>query len=85
MKYPKSEYEETEFYPSDEEITNHQQKIVKTRKPHKCVNCQKEIKQGENALRETGFLDGQPLSCYTCIECCDKWLDEINEIEEVEP
>jgi hypothetical protein len=88
MKYPISEYEETEFYLPDDEVVNHQQKIVKTRKPHKCCNCQKEIKPGEYALRETGFMDGQPVSCYTCIECCDEWLDEINgmdEDEEIEP
>lgn len=84
MKYPISEYEETEFYPPDEEIVNHQQKVVKVRKPHKCVDCQKEIKQGEYALRETGFMDDEPVSCYTCIECCDKWLDEINGIGEAE-
>ncbi|HUM45169.1 MAG TPA: hypothetical protein PKI14_19660 [Fervidobacterium sp.] len=82
MKYPISEYEETEFYLPDDEVVNHQQKIVKTRKPHKCCNCQKEIKTGENALRETGFMDGRPVSCYTCIECCDEWLDEINGIDE---
>ena len=84
MKYPISEYEETEFYLPDDEVVNHQQKIVKTRKPHKCCNCQKEIKPSEYALRETGFMDGQPVSCYTCIECCDEWLDEINEMDEDE-
>lgn len=82
MKYPISEYEETEFYLSDDEVVNHQQKIVKTRKPHKCCNCQKEIKTGEYALRETGFMDVQPVSCYTCIECCDELLDEINGMDE---
>lgn len=88
MKYPISEYEETEFYPPDDEIVHHRQKVVKVRKPHKCVDCQKEIKPGEYALRETGFMDDGPVSCYTCIECCDEWLDEINgmdEDKEVEP
>ena len=78
MKYPKSEYEKTEFYMGDEEITNHRQKIVKAKKLHECAGCQREIKLGENVLREKGFMDGYPVSCYTCIECCDKWLDEIN-------
>lgn len=76
MKYPKSAYIETEFYMGDEDIQNYQQKIVKTKKSHLCCSCQKEIKQGEEALRETGFLDNRPVSSYTCIECCDKWLDE---------
>ena len=84
MKYPISEYEETEFYLSEDEVVNHQQKIVKTRKSHKCCNCQKEIKTGEYALRETGFMEGQPVSCYTCIACCDAWLDEINGMDEDE-
>lgn len=77
MKYPKNDYEETEFYPPDEEIIHHKQKVVKTRKPHTCVNCQRDIQPGENALRETGFMHCEPVTCYTCIECCDKWLDEI--------
>lgn len=77
MKYPKGVYEKTDFYMVDEEITNHKQKIVKTRKSHKCVDCQEEIKERAYALYETGFMDGEPVSCYTCIECCDKWLDEI--------
>ena len=29
-------------------------------------------------LRESGFMDNEPVSCYTCIPCLDKWLDEIN-------
>lgn len=78
MKYPVEEYEETEFYSCDEEESHHKQKIVKCRKPHICATCQKKIKAGENALRETAFLDG-PVSCYTCIDCCDKWLDEMSE------
>jgi hypothetical protein len=80
MKYDKSEYEEAEFYGCEEDgVENHQQKLVKCVKPHTCVSCQKEIQKGENALRETGFMpfDG-PVSCYTCIPCLDKWLDEIN-------
>jgi len=76
MKYKKELYEETEFYGCDEDLENHQQKIVKCRKPHTCANCGNEIKVGEEALRETGFLD-EPVSAYTCIVCCDEWLDEL--------
>jgi hypothetical protein len=79
VKYLKEDYEQTEFYGPDEDLLNHQQKIVKTRKDHKCCQCQKTIKPSENALRETGFIDNQPVSAYTCIDCCDKWLDEIND------
>jgi hypothetical protein len=38
--------------------------------------CESEIKAGEQALLETGFLDGKPVSSYTCLSCIDKWLDE---------
>lgn len=85
MKYPLNEYLENDFYFGEEDIQNHQQKVVKVRKPHTCCNCQKEIHKGENALYESGFMDGQPVSCYTCIPCCDAMLDEIlEEDEEVE-
>ena len=79
MKYAKEIYEQFEFYAPDEEVLNHTQRVVKARKEHKCCQCQKDIKVGENALCEKGFIDGQPHSAYTCIECCDKWIDDIEE------
>lgn len=39
--------------------------------------CEKEIPIGAYAIRETGFMDGKPVSLYTCTDCMDKWLDEI--------
>ena len=82
IKYAKEIYEQTEFYPPEEDVSCHTQKIVKVRKTHKCCQCQKDIEVGERALCEKGFMDGQPCSAYTCIECCDKWLDEIEEADE---
>ena len=82
MKYSKEEYENAEIYAGEDEILNYKSKIVKTRKTHICSPCQREIVQGENALRESGFMDNEPVSCYTCIPCLDKWLDEINEVDE---
>lgn len=79
MKYSKEDYENADFYYGEEDISNYKSKVVKTRKPHTCVNCQKEISKGENMLRESGFMDGQPVSCYTCLDCLDEWLDELNE------
>jgi len=81
MKYSKKIYESTEFYGSDEDTQYETQKVVKVRKDHECCNCGETIKIGENALYETCFLDG-PKQCYTCITCCDKWLDEIMGDEE---
>lgn len=44
--------------------------------------CDKEIPKGTYAIRETGFVDGKPISSYTCTDCMDKWLDEILSDEE---
>ncbi len=84
MKYAKEVYEDFDFYGSDEDITNHKQKIVKVRKQHSCCQCEKYIEVSDNALCETGFLDGMPARAYTCIDCCDKWIAETADGEEAE-
>lgn len=84
MKYKPEDYIDSGFYgDDDDEIENPQKKVVKCRKPHMCVGgCETEIKKGEHALLETGFMDGGPVSSYTCLPCIDKWLDELNEVGE---
>ena len=77
MKYPKIVYEQTEFYSPDEEIENHVQKIVKVRTSHDCCQCQSVISPGDMSRLETCFMDG-PKRAYTCIACCDKWIDHIS-------
>lgn len=79
MKYSKEDYENSDFYYGEEDILNYKSKVVKTRKSHKCVNCQNEVAKGSSMLRESGFMDGEPVSCYTCLDCLDEWLDELNE------
>ena len=84
MKYKPEDYINSGFYDGDmdSEVENPKSKVVKCRKPHKCVGgCETEIQVGEYALLETGFLDGKPVSCYTCLPCIDKWLDELNALE----
>jgi len=84
MKYKPEDYSisETGFYGVyDEDIENYKEKLVKCRKPHKCMSCEKEIKPGEYAIRESGFMDGEPVTSYTCTDCMDKWLDELMEVE----
>lgn len=77
MKYKPEDYIESGFYSDDEETENKTEKIVKCRKPHKCMGgCDKEIQVGEEALLEKGFLDGKPASSYTCLPCIEKWLEE---------
>jgi hypothetical protein len=81
MKYSKEEYENSDIYAGEDGVLNYKSKIVKIRKTHTCVMCQNEIAKGENMLRESGFMDNEPVSCYTCIPCLDKWLDTINECD----
>ena len=84
MKYDKEMYLDSGFYDGglgDDDIENHQEKVVKCRKIHKCSACETEIPVGEYALRETGFMDGEPLSCYTCIPCIEAWLEESDQVD----
>ena len=84
MKYPKEMYLDSGFYGDfDEDIESKTQKIVKCRKKHLCTGgCDTEIKVGDYALCEKGFLDGNPVSCYTCLPCIEAWLEESGQIEE---
>lgn len=84
MKYNKELYIDSGFYGLDEDLENHKEKVVKCRKPHKCVNCEKEIKAGQEALYESGFSDEIPVSSYTCLECVEKWLEESGQVGEAE-
>lgn len=81
MKYDKELYIDSGIYGLDEDIRNYQEKIVKCRKPHKCVSCEGEIKKGEQALYESGFDDCGAVSAYTCLECVEKWLEESGQID----
>lgn len=79
MKYAEEKYIGTGIYSMDEDILNYKEKIVKCRKNHQCVQCGVNIEKGEKSLYESGFLDGMPVSAYTCIECVEKWIEEIGE------
>ncbi len=81
MKYKPEDYSivDSGFYGlANEDVDNYKEKLVRCRKIHKCMGCEKEIPIGAYAIRETGFMDGRPVSSYTCTDCMDKWLDEIN-------
>jgi len=81
MKYEKDLYIDSGFYGCDEDLECHKEKVVKCRKPHTCASCEKEIKVGEQALNESGFFDGEPVSSYTCLECIEEWLEESGQVE----
>ena len=86
MKYDENLYLDSGFYDGDmdAEIRNRKEKIVKCRKPHECMGCGKEIGVGELAVCESGFMDGCPVSCYTCLKCIEDWLEESGQVEESE-
>ena len=80
MKYTEEEYVNAGFYDGDMDvdISNHKIKVIKCRKSHQCNGgCGTEIKAGDYALLETGFMEGEPMTCHTCLPCIDKWLDEL--------
>lgn len=84
MKYDKELYLDSGFYDGDMdcEIENKQEKIVKCRKPHKCMGgCDTEIQISEYALCEKGFVDGKPVSAYTCLPCIEAWLEESGQVD----
>lgn len=80
MKYDKDLYIDNGIYGLDEDIRDYKEKVVKCRKPHKCVSCEREIKRGEQALCESGFTDDGAVSAYTCLECVEKWLEESGQV-----
>lgn len=83
MKYAPDVYINSGFYSDDEDIEYKTEKIVKCRKPHKCMGgCDKEIQIGEEAFFEKGFMDGKHVSSYTCLPCIEKWLEESGQLDE---
>lgn len=78
LKFAKEDYETCDFYGGDMDGEDYiTRKIVKCRKPHECMGgCGSTIQRGEYALCEKGFMDGYPVSCYTCIKCIDEWIEE---------
>ena len=83
MKYDEDLYIDSGFYDADMdgEYQKREEKIVKCRKPHECMGCKRTINSGEQAVCEKGFLDGKPVSGYTCLECIEKWLEESGQVE----
>lgn len=76
MKYPITTYITCNFWTISEDEINHSAKMVRTRKPQKCMACLKIKLVGSDMLYETCFLDRRRVRCYTCVDCLDKWIDE---------
>ena len=81
LKYPKEAYINCEYFGGDEEMKFRKVELVKCRKPHECVGIKCDdirIKPGDYAVKETAlFYDVGWKSCYICVRCIEKWLDEI--------
>ncbi len=78
MKKPIKWYNGFTIYEDrDSWMKNQKSRIVKTRKEHECVNCQKIIPKGSEMLLETCIdPDTGYCSSYTCAECVDKYVED---------
>ena len=83
MKYPEEMYLDAGLYDGDMDcdVEHRKEKIVKCKKEHKCSVCQSTINKGDRALYESGFMDGEPVSSYTCLKCIENWLEESGQVE----
>ncbi len=85
LKYDKKLYIDSGIYGiGDEDVSCHKEKLVKCRKPHKCSSCGSDINIGDYALYESGFMDGEAVSCHTCTKCVEDWLEESGQIDDEE-
>lgn len=76
MKKPRKWYIGFTIYKDrDSWMKNEESRIVKTRKEHTCVNCQKIILQGSEMLLEA-CIDPDSGWCpsWTCADCVDEWV-----------
>ena len=82
MKYTEEQYINAGYFEVDDVTSNQNYKIVKVRKWHHCVGLETPehiIEIGEQALRETAIVEDAGFqTCYVCLPCLDKWLNEIN-------
>lgn len=81
MKYPREVYSALDMYGDSCDISAYTDKVVKCRKEHKCATCERTISKGQFAISESGFLDGEPVSAYTCIECAESLIEESGEYD----
>jgi hypothetical protein len=63
--------------------TLYESRVVKTRKPHRCCECDLEIPTGSQAQKTDGLWDGDFSTVYTCLKCQKIW-DYIFENPELE-
>jgi len=84
MKYSKDMYIYSGFFGGYEAMKCNTENLVKCRKERTCDACNKTINIGDYALHESGFLYGEPVSTYACLECVEEWLEESGQIDNEE-
>ncbi len=85
MKFTEAQYLDAMdgYFGPDDETSNHQVKLVKTRKEHQCMGTDPQhdeemIPAGSMAICETAIhVDMGRVSCYVCLPCADEWVSEI--------
>ena len=84
MKYPEEMYIDSQIFAGDMDgsESNFEEKIVKTRKPHKCCVCEKKFPKGEKMLMQRVIVkDMGWCSCYICLPCIEQWLEESGRVD----
>ena len=84
MKYPEEMYIDSQIFAGDMDgsESNFEEKIVKTRKPHKCCVCEKQFQSGKKMLMQKALVEGMGwCSCYICLPCIEQWLEESGQVE----
>ncbi len=79
MRHTKEFYEAIDLSGEerDTDIRNKKQKLVTTKKNHQCSFCNGAFNKGTQMVYESAIIDGFPESCYTCIECVDKYAEDM--------
>ena len=84
MKYPEEMYIDSQIFAGDMDgsESNFEEKIVKTRKPHKCCVCEKKFPKGEKMLMQRAIVEYMGwCSCYICLPCIEQWLEESGQVD----
>lgn len=86
MKYTKEQYLEAMcgYFGLDDEISNEETTLVKTRTEHRCVGIEHDrnnlILAGNYMICQKAIhCDLGRVSCYVCLPCADKWVEVLKE------
>lgn len=84
MKYSEEMYLDSQIFAGDMDgsESNFSEKIVKTRKLHNCCVCGEEIASGTKMVMQSAVVQDMGwCSCYICLPCIEKWLEESGQVD----